>query len=176
MKFIGFSPLYVCAATCLLGADPVEPPPSKLSARLASEIRSSLPKYEPPAEKSSSESPESPPDSDALVLPKVVVSERAPFRANPNELLTTKELDKKLAREFRNSLEGLDAVLNGFSIPLVSPSLAARGRAAYKARRLEDLNNSIQATKTADPKAGTELDKAVLDMQKALDWQNRLVQ
>ena len=146
----------------------------RLSSRLASEIRLSLPKYEPPAGNAASSSAPAVPNSDLLVLPKVVVRENAQRRIIPNELLKAQALDKKLAREFKNSLEGLDAVLNGFSIPLISPSMASRGRAAYKAHRMEDLANFIGATKSADSASAAEMNKAVIEMNKAEDWQNRV--
>jgi len=174
MTPVGFSLLCIVATTYPLAAQSVEPTSTgKLSSRLASEIRSSLPKYEAPppcaADKPETASPS--PDADILVLPKVVVKERAQRRIIANELMTSKALDKKLAREFKNSLEGLDAILNGFSIPLISPSMAARGRDAYKARRMNDLNTFIESTNAIDPKASSEMKKAVNEMNDAEIWQ-----
>ena len=88
--------------------------------------------------------------------------------------MTTKALDKKLARDFKNSLTGLDAILNGFSIPLVGPSMAARGRAAYKARKRGELNDFIRSTSSANATAGTKLKDAANEMDKADDWQHRV--
>jgi hypothetical protein len=177
MKLIGFSLLCVVATTTALADQAAEQTSAgKTSSRLASEIRAFFPKYAPPSPNASAKSGlSSPADPDVLVLPKVVVKEKAPPRINPNDLLTARELDKKLAREFRNSLTGLDALLNGFSIPLIGPSMAARGRAAYKAQRLKDLNDFVGATKAADPKSATEMNKAVNEMNAADDWQHRVV-
>lgn len=126
----------------------------KTSSRLNAEIRASLPKYVPPSTNDSSQTDSLPSsDPDLLVLPKIEVKERVPPRIDPNDLLTAEELDKKMALEFRNSLTGLDAFLNGFSIPLIGPSLVARGRAAYKARRLKELNDFVGTTKTLDSKS-----------------------
>jgi hypothetical protein len=147
----------------------------KLSSRLAAEIRASLPKYSSStATPSSKTETTSDAASDLLVLPRVIVNERQPPRVEPNDLMTIKALDKKLAHDFKNSLTGLDAILNGFSIPLVGPSMAARGRAAYKARKRGELNDFIQSTSAADATAGTKLKDEANEMDKAEDWQNRV--
>ena len=175
MKLIGYTLACIVAAPRLLAEQGGEAtPPNKISSRLASEIRASLPKYVPPATGTPSKTePSTPSDADILVLPKVVVQERAPTRVNSNDLLTAKALSKKLARDFKNSLTGLDAVLNDFSLPLISPSMEARGRAAYKAQRMEDLNGFVQSAGAPDQKSGEEMRKAVIEMNKAEDWQNR---
>jgi hypothetical protein len=176
MRFIGFSLLCVVETVSLLADQPSgNAGTSKLSSRLAEEIRASFPKYSPsPATPSSKTEITSPASSDLLVLPKVIVNERPPPRVEPNDLMTTKALDKKLARDFKNSLTGLDAILNGFSIPLVGPSMKARGRAAYKARKRSELSDLIRSTSAADARAGAKLNDAANDMDKAEDWQNRL--
>jgi len=176
MRFIGFSLFCVVEAVSLLA----DPPPgnaqtAKLSSRLTEEIRASLPKYtSSSATQPQKSEPTSRYSSDLLILPKVIVNERPPPRVEPNDLITTKALDKKLARDFKNSLTGLDAFLNGFSIPLVSPSMTARGRAAYKARKRGELNNSIRSISAADATAGGKLKNAATEMDKAEDWQNRV--
>ena len=172
MKFIGFSLFCAISTLHCLAEEPSEPKtPPKLSSRLVSEIRSFLPKYESPPAIAPSQQPQGSLDADVLVLPKVVVRESAPPRIDSNDLLTSKALDKKLAREFKNSLEGLDGVLNGFSIPLISPSMAARGRAAYKARQRQGLNDFIESTKAADSKSSAEMKKAVTEMNSTEVWQ-----
>ncbi|MEO6992254.1 MAG: hypothetical protein ABI273_01380 [Lacunisphaera sp.] len=176
MRFIGFSLLCVVETASLL-ADPssANTDTAKLSSRLAAEIRASLPHYSsagaPSALKTETNSQDR---SDLLVLPKVIVTERPPPRVDPNDLMTTKALDRKLARDFKNSLTGLDAILNGFSIPLVGPSMKARGRAAYKARKRAELNDFIESTSAADTKAGAKLNDAAIKMDQAEDWQNRV--
>ena len=176
MRFIGFSLLCVVEAVSLLADQtPGNAGTAKLSSRLAAEIRASLPKYAPsPATPSQKTEPTSHYSSDLLILPKVIVNERPPPRVEPNDLITTKALDKKLARDFKNSLTGLDAILNGFSIPLVSPSMKARGRSAYKARKRGELNDFIRSTSAADATAGAKLKDAANEMDKAEDWQNRV--
>ncbi len=148
--------------------------PSVISERLKREILARLPAYAPPPPAPAAAAPPpSPPDPDVLVLPTIVVREKPQPRLNPSDLLTTKALYQKLARDYQNSLEGLDAVLNGFFIPLISPSMAARGRAIYKARKLEQLDRTIESIGLVDPKTSAELKKAMSEMRKADDWQNR---
>lgn len=157
-------------------AKPAATTPPTLSQRLKQEIAAKLPAFVPPPANPvvSRTPPPADADADVLVLPKVTVQERRQPRIDPNDMLTTQALDEKLAKEFLDSLKGLDAILNGFSIPLLSPSLAARGRALHKARKLEDLNHTIEAIKQVDPKTSAELQKAVNDMQRAEDWQDRV--
>jgi hypothetical protein len=177
MKFIGFSLLCVVETASLLADQPsgTAAATAKLSSRLAAEIRASLPKYSPSTATAASTTETTVhTSSDLLVLPKVIVNERPPPRVEPNDLITAKALNKKLARDFKNSLTGLDAILNGFSIPLVSPSLAARGRAAYKARQRGELSDFIRSTTAADAKEGAKLKDAAREMDKAEDWQNRV--
>ncbi len=176
MRFLGFSLLCVVETVSLLADQPSGNNETvKLSSRLAAEIRASLPQYSssgatpsPKTEKTSLDR------SDLLVLPKVIVNDRPPPRVDPNDIMTSKALDKKLARDFKNSLTGLDAILNGFSIPLVGPSMKARGRAAYKARKRGELNDFIRSTSAADAKGGAKLNDAAKEMDKAEDWQNRV--
>jgi hypothetical protein len=176
MRFIGFSLFCVIETATMLADQPSGINGTvKLSSRLAAEIRASLPKYSSSAATPSSKTETtSHAGSDLLVLPKVIVNARPPPRVTPNDWMTTKALDKKLARDFKNSLTGLDAILNGFSIPLVGPSMAARGRAAYKARKRGELNDFIRSTSSANATAGTKLKEAANEMDKAEDWQNRV--
>jgi hypothetical protein len=172
MNKAGLLPLV--ASSFALACAAAEEPARKLSEHLTREIRATLPAYAPPpASPVSTNPPPQPSDPDTLVLPNVVVKEKHQPRLEPDDLLTTKELNKKFARSYKNSLVGLDAVLNGFSIPFVSPSLAARGRAARDYRRLEDFDHFVESTKAADPKISAGLKKAVLDMIRADEWQNR---
>lgn len=172
------SSILLCAAVSKLFAEQNQEgtpasSPATLSSRLAAEIRATLPKYQPHPEKSENEAPAAPTDPDILVLPKVVVKQSAPPRILDNDLLKKKALNKRLIHEYENSLEGLDAILNGFSVPLFAPSMKARARGAYKQRKLDDLNNLIETNEVDH--GGEELKKARDDMLRADDWQHHLV-
>ncbi len=162
-------------ATMSLAAEEIPPPTSpKTSDRLKTEIRASLPRYLAPVPKDINElgrlSLES--DPDLFALPKLTVREKRPPRIEANDLLTPRALNKKFALEYDRSLTGLDRVLNGFTIPLFSPSFGARGRAAFQARQFSDIRHVIEIGRLADPQ-NTTLASEKVDLREALDRQNR---
>ncbi len=123
-----------------------------LSDRLKAEVRASLPAYTPPpAQPVAIPAATGPADPDVLVLPKLTVREKVQPRIAPDDLLTPGERNRKFAVAYKKSLRGLDALLNGFSIPLFGPSLAARGRAQYRAQQYRDMFDIIDAIATNDP-------------------------
>ncbi len=176
MKSAGLHLLFFVVAGTLAAQSTEPAPPAKTSPRLTQAIRSALPKFvpRPPTDAKPGTTESTPPDPNLLVLPTVTVQENRQPRIESDDFLTPQGLNKKFARDYKNSLEGLDAALNGFSIPFVSPSLAARGRTAYKARKLGELNHAIETVKQADLKASIELKKEVLEMLKVQDWNNRV--
>ena len=169
MKLAGFLILAPVGLGLLAAA---EPDPPKLSARLRQEITVSLPAYvPPPVSPVATAAPSS--DSDVFVLPKLTVQERPLPRIEAIDLLTKAARKKKLARDFRNSFKGLDAILNGFSIPILSPTMAERGWKSGQTQRLQELNEMAQSVKTVDPAASAGLRKSVNETQRALDAQDR---
>ena len=173
MKPAGFL-LLAPAGLILIAANAAEPEPAKLSERLKQEIVARLPAYTPPPPAAAA-APETPAEADpnALELPKMTVRERRQPRIEPNDLLTPDELNKKFAREYLNSLKGLDALLNGFSIPLISPSLAARGRQLYRTQQMEDIEHIMKVAEKIDPKDSAEMRKKVREMKRTDEQQNR---
>jgi hypothetical protein len=148
--------------------------PTLLSSRLNAEIRTSLPAYTPsPAKPKNTPAEAAQPDPDVVVLPKMTVREKRAPRFDPLDLMSPKERAKKYAAEYRNSLKGLDAVLNGFSIPFFGPSLAALGRELHIRRQFEDLHFVSTVGDTLDPKASAVTKKAEAEMKRAIEWQNR---
>jgi len=150
-----------------------ETPPRKLSEHITQEIRATLPVYTPPPASPVSTAPPPPPDPDTLVLPNVVVKEKKPQKFEADDLMGKKDLNRKFARDYKNSLRGLDAVLNGLWLPLFSPSPAARGRAMRDYQRLENFDRLVEIGKLADPKSSNALKKNVIDMELAIERQNR---
>ncbi|MDI1250846.1 MAG: hypothetical protein PSV13_18425 [Lacunisphaera sp.] len=134
------------------------------SSRLSAEIRAQLPAFVPPPDQ-----PKNAPaaatttDPDVLELPKLTVREKARQRITPNDLMTPRALNKKFAVDYKKSLKGLDAVLNGFSIPLFGPSLAARGRAQYRAQQYRDMFGTIDAIAADDPAQAAELRREMVN-------------
>jgi hypothetical protein len=167
--------LLVPAGLALIpAAAEVPPPPRKLSEHITQEIRATLPVYTlPPATPAATVTEAPAPDPDVLVLPKLRVKEKYQQRFEANDLLSKKDLKRKFARDYKNSLQGFDAVLNGIWLPLFSPSPAARGRGMRDYQRLVDFDHLVETSKAADPKISAELKKAVIDMELADERQNR---
>lgn len=154
---------------------PIGPP--KASAHLSAMVRAQLPGFTPHSEESTratAETAQTPiPDPDVLQLPKVTVRERPPPRTDPLDILIKSERKRKLARDFKDSLKGLDGLLNGFSFPIFSPSMAERGRTYHQQQQLDELNRVSNAIRESNPKAADNLQKDVAEAQRALDRQNR---
>jgi hypothetical protein len=162
MKAAGSILLFFAAAGSLPAEEAVVA--SGTSARLSAEIRASLPAYTPPpTEPKNAPAAATTSDPDVLELPKLTVREKAQQRITPNDLMTPKALNKKFAADYKRSLKGLDEVLNSFSIPLISPSLAARGRAQYRAQQYRDMFNTIDAIGTIDPGQAAELRREMVN-------------
>jgi len=122
------------------------------SSRLRAEIRARLPAYTPPPDQpKNAPAAATTPDPDVLELPKLTVREKIQPRIKTIDLMTPRALNRKFAVDYKKSLNGLDAVLNGFSIPLFGPSLAARGRAQYRAQQYRDMFDTIDAIANVDP-------------------------
>jgi len=153
LLLLGFALIAPCAA-----AEPA------VSPRLRAAIRASLPAYTPPPPPPLDTPAEATtPDPDVLELPKMTVREKVPPRITPHDLMTPRALNRKYAVDYKNSLQGLDKVLNGFSIPLFGPSLAARGRAQYRARQYRDMFSTIDAIATDDPAQAAELRREMVN-------------
>lgn len=171
--------LLVCPAA-LLAEDRQEPSPTgpgRLSAHISAMVRADLPGFVPrkeePAAPVADPGPSVARDPDLLELPKITVREKPPPKVDPLDLLVKSGREKKLARDFKNSLSGLDALLNGFSIPILSPSMAERGRAYRQQQQLEELNRVARAVRQLKPGTADALQKDASDAQRALDRQNR---
>jgi hypothetical protein len=172
--------LVLLAWPIALLADNPESPTSaspKVSAHISAMIRADLPKFAPrngqPPSTLSESAPALPHDPEVLELPKITVRERPPSRIDPLDLLIKAGREKKLARDFKNSFKGLDGLLNGFSIPILSPTMAERGRVYHQQQQLDELTRVANVVKPSDPKAAAGLQKDAADAQRALDGQNR---
>lgn len=113
------------------------------------------------------------PDPEVFDLPKVTVREKRLQRIEADDLLTKRELNRKFARDYRNSLSGLDAALNRFTIPIFSASPAERGRALAEQRRLEDIRRIAEIGKAADAENSAVLKADVDKSEKSMEWRNR---
>jgi hypothetical protein len=176
MKAAGLPLLLLAAAGSITAEDTPPAPTGKISPRLGHEIRATLPTYTPPAPRVLDRPNTSADESDAelLALPKVTVREKRPPRIDPDELLTEGELNKKMARTYRESLvNGLDRFLNSFTIPIFSASPAERGRDLVVQRKFEDIGRIAILHRTVDAENSAGLKADLAKSERAMDWQDR---
>jgi hypothetical protein len=154
------------AAGSLLAADPADPPAAPT--RLSEVIRASLPPYTPPPPKPKDTPGEATTtDPDVLQLPKMTVHERYQPRIVPDELLTGRVLQKKMNRQYLDSLDRispLTRILNSFFIPLFSAPVSVRAREYYRQEQYRDMFDTIKAISAADPEKAAEMHREMVNM------------
>ena len=137
-----------------------EETPSGLASReTKAHIREGLPAYHPSppqADGAAGTENNAAPATDTLVLPKMTVKEkRLPGDAD-DQLMSKSDFKRKMENLYLDSLSAdgpLNYLLNCFTIPILSPSKAARGHAIYRAREMERLQHVVDASKALDPEA-----------------------
>lgn len=151
------------------GAGGRNPPPPRdsLSDRIATELRARLPQYEPAAA-TPAVTPEEPVDPDVILLPEMRVREKRLSPTHPDDWLQPKALRQKMKSDYLASMDGLTGLLNSWSIPFLTPSVAARAGARYRALRqkseVERLVNLAAGVDQIDPKAARELRDEITNM------------
>lgn len=154
--------LLATGITPLAGA--AEPrPASRLSAEVKERIRESLPAYQTPSARNAPSSPiflNPPTDPEVFVLPKLSIRQR---RLPPDAAEHMENRDK-VRRMYENvyldemaSLGELNYLLNSITIPFLSPSKAARGRAIKQRRELQRYADLADAVERADPAGAAAL-------------------
>lgn len=129
-------------------ADAADAPARLVSSELKAHIREGLPVYQTAsAAKSSAE--DSPilsethaSDPNVLVLPKMMVKERRLPEDAADHLMSPRDFNRKMRNLYLDDLakDGpLESFLNGFTIPLFSPSRVAKGRALQRGQELDRL-------------------------------------
>lgn len=148
------------------------------SARLRAEIRATLPSFSSLAATSTNTATtgEASSDPNVLVLPKLTVREKRLPKMDPELLRNQRDIQKQAMREYKNSMTPLEWALNSWFIPLVTPPVSARARAAYDSKKFAEQLDVMNRLTEVDKLLGTSdggVKKAVGDMQKADDWQSR---
>lgn len=128
------------------------------SPEIAAKIRAGLPAYQPPAAGAATDpaGTSAPPDPDVLVLPKMLVKERRLPRDAADHLMNRDDFKRKMENIYLDEIAKvgpLNYFLNQFTIPLFSPSKAARGRVIYQQRELDRLRHVSEAARTLAPDA-----------------------
>jgi hypothetical protein len=152
-------PLLLLSIGLVSTAPAAESSSASISRELAAKIRDGLPAYSPPAPKTEGESVDPPPqttDPDVLILPKLTVKEKRLPPDAADHLMSKRDFKRKMENLYLDTLaeDGpLNVLLNRFTIPILSPSKAERGRAIYTRKELERLNHVNRATQEITPDA-----------------------
>ncbi|MFZ5495172.1 MAG: hypothetical protein ACOZE5_07515 [Verrucomicrobiota bacterium] len=123
-----------------------EPSSGLISRDLAAKIREGLPAYQPPPPGSggSTDVPPQTSDPEVLVLPKFSIKEKRLPRDAADHLMSRDDFKRKMENLYLDTIAGdgpLNYFLNRFTIPILSPSKAERGRMIYKQRELDRLRH-----------------------------------
>jgi hypothetical protein len=135
-----------------------------ISRDIAAKIREGLPEYRPPPPGTGADPAEAsgPRDPDLLILPKMLVKERRLPRDAADHLMSRDDFKRKMENIYLDEIAKvgpLNYFLNQFTIPLFSPSKAARGRAIYRQRELDRLRHVSEAARALAPDAATAFER-----------------
>ncbi len=136
-----------------------ESPTGLASREIKNHIRESLPTYHPPPPTAAGTpgiDATDKPAADTLILPKMTVKEkRLPSDAD-DQLMSKRDFNRKMENLYLDTIAAdgpLNYLLNCFTIPILSPSKAARGRTIYRAKEMDRLQRIIDVSKAIDPEA-----------------------
>jgi hypothetical protein len=132
-------------------------PERKISSRLSQEVRARLPKYDPSLARRMPATGSEPTPADVILMPKMEVREGRLPSNDPDDYLNKRERRKKQVDLYMDSMSGLDRVLNGFSVPFLTPSVAGRAKGAAEAREIENLQSIIDVSRAIDPAGAAKL-------------------
>ena len=144
-----------------------EPSSAIISREISANIREGRPAYRPPAPKPDGEAADPAPqttDPNVLILPKLTVEEKRLPPDAADHLMSRADFKRKMENLYLDTLaeDGpLNVLLNNFTIPLFSPSKAARGRAIYQQRELDRLRHVTGSRRTLEPDASKKLEREI---------------
>ena len=93
------------------------------------------------------------PAADVLVLPKMTVKEKRLPPDAADYLMSKRDFNRKMENLYLDTIaeDGpLIVLLNSITIPFLSPSKAARGKAIYRAKEIQRLEHVIDVSKDLD--------------------------
>jgi hypothetical protein len=144
---------------------------AQLSDKIRAEIAALLPKYDPKIHEAPPEARPPPPplsDDPLFRLPDLVVRDTKLPDIDSDQWLSKKALQKKAIKEYRNSMNTFEWLLNGWSIPLIGTSLAARAKARYDADQFqEEISDLSRVITTGGSDVDSDYAKKTL---RALDF------
>lgn len=143
MKPAGFLFLVPAGLACVASAD--EATAGQTSRETKAHIREGLPAFQTPPDTDVAAGPEATfaaTDRDLLVLPTLTVKERRLPPDAAEHLMRPKDFKRKMTNLYLEEVDRLgplNSFLNRFTIPLLSPSRAERGKAIRINRELDRL-------------------------------------
>ena len=134
-----------------------EAPTGLASRETKAHIREGLPAWHPASSKADdTPGTDTTPTPGVFVLPKMTVKKlRLPPDAD-DYLMSKRDFKRKMENLYLDALDAdgpLNVLLNNFTLPFISPSKAARGRAIYHGREMERLEHVVDVSKALDPAA-----------------------
>jgi hypothetical protein len=159
MKPAGFLLLVPVGLACLAGAD--ETTTGLVSKETKAHVLAGLPTFQAKpapdaaAEADSANADNLPPlpDANLLVLPTMTVKEKRLPPDAADHLMSPKAFNRKMTNLYLDDLDRdgpLEAFLNRLTIPLLSPSRAARGRALALGKELDRLSSLLSPAEAKD--------------------------
>ncbi|RXK52789.1 hypothetical protein ESB00_13795 [Oleiharenicola lentus] len=143
-----------------------EPEPARISRDISAKIREGLPTYQPPAAPAEGGSAgtegSQTSDPNVLILPKLTVKEKRLPPDAADQLMSRDDFKRKMENLYLDEIakDGpLNYLLNKFTIPILSPSKAERGKAIYQRRELDRLRHVSDAARSLDPNATKKLER-----------------
>ncbi|HWA28869.1 MAG TPA: hypothetical protein VG734_24675 [Lacunisphaera sp.] len=165
MKPAGLLLIIPAGFVAMLSAE--EPATGLTSRETKARIREGLPVFQPALAKgagSKGTDSDIARDPDTLVLPKMRILEKRLPPDAADHLMSREEFKRKMENIYYDEIakDGpLNYFLNCFTIPILSPSKAARGRGIYVGRELDRLSHLIEVSKALDPDAAKKFEREV---------------
>jgi hypothetical protein len=154
MRPAGFLLLIPAGLACVAGAEGAAA--GLVSKEMKAHVLAGLPTFQPKpvgdtppgTESANADSPPPANDPNLLVLPKMTVKERRLPPDAADHLMSRRDFNRKMTNLYLDDLDRvgpLDRLLNGFTIPLLSPSRVERGRALARGKELDRLSGLMSA-------------------------------
>lgn len=160
--------MFAAVVTAVAQSDAPAGATARMSERLAREIRSTLPAYDPAAREAQPQErlDRGPVDPDVIMMREMVVQDRRIAVRQLEERARETEQFERLKRKYLATLSGIGTALNSFTIPLVSAGgldamAAGEARREMMRERLEGFSAVANAAGAADPAAGESLKKEI---------------
>jgi len=132
--------------------------PGQVTSQTKAHIREGLPTYQPPPSPGEGDGVllAQTTDPSVLILPKLTVEEKRLPKDAADRLMSKRDFNRKMENLYLDTVAAagrLNVVLNSLTIPFLSPSQAARGRAIYRAGEQQRLDHVNEVSKSIDPEA-----------------------